>query len=226
MDVSTAVRIVVVDDHPIFRDGLRRLLEADGFEVVGEAGDGLQALRLVQELHPDVLLLDMSMPGVSGLDVLKRLPSDSPVRTILLTAGVEQNEILEALQLGARGVVLKESTTAMLYKSIRCVTIGEYWLARNSVADLVEAMRGLTRQIGALEKHSSPFGLTRREQDIVAGVATGESNREIAERLSIREDTVKHHLSNIFDKVGVFSRLELAVFAINHGLNGCDSRSN
>jgi two-component system, NarL family, nitrate/nitrite response regulator NarL len=224
MDPEAQVRIVVVDDHPIFRDGLKRLLEAEGFLVVGETGDGTEALRLVVQLQPDVLLLDLAMPGVSGLDVLKRLPVDSPVRTIVLTAGIDSREVVAALQLGARGVVLKESTTAMLYKAIRCVTLGQYWLPRGSVSTVVQAMRSLARQVGALERSSSPFGLTRREQDIVSGVAAGESNREIAARLKIREDTVKHHLSNIFDKVGVFSRLELAVFAINHRLSGDEVR--
>lgn len=223
MEPYGVVRIVVADDHPIFRDGLRRLLEAErGFQVIGEAGDGLEALRLVQELHPDVLLLDLSMSGASGLEVMKRLPADSGVRAIVLTAGIEHDEVVTALQLGARGIVLKESTTTLLYKSIRCVMLGQYWVARDSVADMVQAMRSLTRQVGVLERHSSRFRLTRREQDIIAGIAAGESNKEIAERLSIREHTVKHHLSNIFDKTGVFSRLELAVFAFNHGLTRSD----
>jgi two-component system, NarL family, nitrate/nitrite response regulator NarL len=222
---AAKIRIVIVDDHLIFRDGLTRLLEAeDDFTVVGNAADGLEALKLVSRLQPDVLLLDLAMPGVSGLEVLKRLPADCPVRVIVVTAGINPRDIVTALQFGARGVVLKESTTQLLFKAIRCVTSGQYWLARDSVANVIQAMRGLAQQLGSLEKRASPFGLTPREHDIVSGVACGESNREIAQRLSIREDTVKHHLSNIFDKVGVFSRLELAVFAINHGLNPAEAR--
>jgi two-component system, NarL family, nitrate/nitrite response regulator NarL len=222
---AATIRIVIVDDHLIFRDGLKCLLQSESdFTVVGDAADGVEALSLVSRLQPDILLLDLSMPGVSGLEVLKRLPAESTVRVIVVTAGINPRDIVMALQFGARGVVLKESTTQMLFKAIRCVSAGQYWLARDSVANVVQAMRGLAQQLGALEKRASPFGLTRREQDIVSAVACGESNREIALRLSIREDTVKHHLSNIFDKVGVFSRLELAVFAINHGLNAAEAR--
>lgn len=213
------VRILIADDHPIFRDGLTRLLEANGsYRVVGVAGDGNETLRLVSELTPDLLLLDLSMPDSGGMDVLRALGPNPPVRILVLTASADEHQILEALRLGARGVLLKESATPLLYKCIDCVMRGQYWVGRDDVADLVQALRTLTERASNATRKRDVFGLTPRELEIVAGIAAGETNREIAERLSVREHTVKHHLTNIFDKVGVFSRLELAVFAINHGL--------
>src|SRR5947209_1070151 len=128
-DDAPPIRILIADDHPIFRDGLRRLLESEpGFHVVGEGADGEQAFKLARQLKPDVLLLDLAMPHMPGLEVLRELAnSPTPVRTILLTAAIERPQIVEALQLGARGVVLKESATELLLKSIRMVMAGEYW---------------------------------------------------------------------------------------------------
>jgi two-component system, NarL family, nitrate/nitrite response regulator NarL len=224
MQPDGVIRILLADDHPIFRDGLTRLLETDpAFRVVGVAGDGSETLRLQSELRPDLLLLDLSMPTCGGLDVLRALGPDPPLRIVVLTADVKQTEIVEALQFGARGVLLKEAATPLLFKCIRCVMQGEFWIGREHVADVVHAFRGATLQITTESRKRNAFGLTPREMQIVAGVESGESNREIAQRLSIREHTVKHHLTNIFDKVGVFSRLELAVFAINHRLGGDDS---
>jgi DNA-binding NarL/FixJ family response regulator len=125
--------------------------------------------------------------------------------------------LIAALQHGARGVILKESTTALLFKCIRRVIADEYWVGRDAVGHIVERLRRLAQQSEA-EGHAKQFRLTRREMEIVAAVAAGESNKGIAERLSLREDTVKHHVSNVFDKLGVYSRLELAVFAMNHKL--------
>lgn len=213
------VRIVVADDHPIFRDGVKRLLESEpGFRVVGEASDGGEAIQITRQLQPDVLLLDLTMPGVPGLEALKALASaDCAVRPIVLTAGLDKDGLVAALQLGARGIVLKESATKMLFQSIRCVMANQYWLGRENIADVVDALKRLSAQIEDQTKRRQ-FGLTRRELQVVAGAAAGESNREIAARLRVSEETVKHHLSNIFDKLGVFSRVELAVFAVNHGL--------
>jgi two-component system nitrate/nitrite response regulator NarL len=219
METPGVIRIVIADDHPIFRDGLKRLLEADSeFEVVGDASDGTEAVNLVGELKPDILLLDLSMPTVGGLEVLQRLPPQSGVRTIVLTAGIDTNEVLAAVQAGARGVLLKGAATPLLYKCIRCVMQGQYWLESDYVADVVTAVRTMSTQLAADVRTARPFGLTPRELQIIAGIVAGESNREIASRLSVGEHTVKHHLSKIFDKTGVFSRLELAVFALNHGL--------
>ncbi len=218
---SQPIRIVIADDHPIFRDGLRRLLEAEpDLKVVGEASDGAEAVKLARQLKPDILLLDLAMPRQPGLEALREMSSSSgsnAVRVILLTAAAEKKQIVEALQLGARGVVLKDSATQLLLKSIHTVMAGEYWVGRESVSNLVQYLRTLVQSSGE-EARQKKFGLTPRELEIVSTVVAGYSNKEIAEYFKLSEDTVKHHLSNIFDKLGVSTRLELALFAVNQSL--------
>ena len=218
MENSRIIRIVLADHQLIFRDGMKSLLESQpDFAIVGEVGNATQALRLVRDLHPDVLVLDMAMPG-GGLAVLKKLTAmPQPVRVIALAAAADRETMMTALSNGARGVIGRETTAAMLVKSIRTATTDQYWIGRDDVGFIVEQMRRLTQQAEA-EQHAKKFRLTRREMDIVTAVAAGESNKGIAERLSLSEDTVKHHVSHVFDKLGVYSRLELAVFAINHKL--------
>lgn len=213
------INILIADDHPIFRDGLRRLLEAEpGLKVIGEACDGAEAVKMARELKPDILLLDLAMPRHPGLEALRDLGSgQQSVRVILLTAAAEKQQIVEALQLGARGVVLKDSATQLLLKSIHTVMSGEYWVGRESVSNLVQYLRTLVQSTGE-EAKQKKFGLTPRELEIVSAVVAGYANKEIAEYFKISEDTVKHHLSNIFDKLGVSTRLELALFAVNQSL--------
>jgi two-component system nitrate/nitrite response regulator NarL len=206
------VRIAIADDHQIFRDGLRRLLESEpGFEVVAEAVDGLDASRITHDVHPDVLLLDVAMPRMGGVEALATLHHEA-TRVILLTAAIEPSELLRAIQLGARGVVLKESATRLLIDGIHRVMDEKYVIGAGVVDDRDQAVR----HVGA--QRPRQFGLTSRELEIVAAIVTGDSNRDIADRLSISLQTVKHHLTSIFDKTGVSSRLELALFAIRHGL--------
>ncbi len=213
------VKILIADDHPIFRDGLRRLLEAEkGFKVVAEACDGVEAVDFARKFQPEILLLDLAMPRRPGLEALRELNHQSAqVRVILLTAAAEREQIVEALQLGARGVVLKDCGTEILMRSIRAVLGGEYWVGREPVSNLLQYLRGLMESSTKLSRQKR-FGLTPRELDIVSAVVAGYANREIAEHFKISEDTVKHHLSNIFDKTGVSTRLELALFAVNQSL--------
>jgi two-component system nitrate/nitrite response regulator NarL len=217
--MANPISVLVADDHALFRESLRKLLESDAdFRVVGEAGDGVAAVRLAAERHPDVVLLDLCMPGSPVRDVLSGLAAITPpVRTLIVTAGVSETELVETLQFGARGVVLKHSTTDMLFRAIRAIMAGEYWLRREYVGDLIEQMRERTSP-AVMAADRPRFGLTPRELEIVATVVAGYKNDDIAQKLSISTKTVKHHLTNIFAKVGVSRRLELALFAVEHGL--------
>ena len=219
MERSEGIRIVIADDHPLFRRGLRHLLDAEeGFSVVGEAGNGEEAVKLARSAQPDILLLDLAMPGVSGMEALTALAaSPAPMRTILLTASIEKAEIVRALQLGAGGVVLKSAPAELLIKSIRSVMAGQHWIGRESVSDLIQALKTYT-EAPPEKRGRDRFGLTPRELEVTSEVVAGLSNKEIASKLSLSEDTVKHHLSNIFDKVGASNRLELALFAVHHQL--------
>jgi DNA-binding NarL/FixJ family response regulator len=217
------VRLVIADDHQIFRKGLRYLLETEpDHKVIGEASDGDEAVQLARQLKPDILTLDLGHRGMTAMEVLRELnifENPTTVRVILLTAAIGNSQIVEALQLGARGIVLKDSATQVLLKAIQTVMAGQYWVHRESVSNLAQF---LGRLMGGQSTHDKArqrkFGLTPRELEIVSAVVAGYSNKEIAEYFKICEDTVKHHLDNIFDKVGVSTRLELALFAVNQGL--------
>jgi DNA-binding NarL/FixJ family response regulator len=210
---TTQVRIAIADDHQIFRDGRRRLLVSEpGFEVVAEGTDGLDATRIVEQTRPDVLLLDVAMPRMGGVEALATMAT-APTRVLLLTAAIDPSDLLRAIQLGARGIVLKESATRLLIDGIHQVMDGKYVIGAGVADNLAQAVRQIGTQPAARK-----YSLTSRELEIVATIVAGESNRDIAERLGISTQTVKHHLTSIFDKTGVSSRLELALFAIRQGL--------
>jgi DNA-binding NarL/FixJ family response regulator len=221
-----SVRLLVVDRQPHARYELERRLDAEpGFEVVAQWLNGSDTARLVEQHQPDVVLLDLDLPDGQGIEALKRITAlPNPSRTLGLCAQVEDDTILRMLDLGGHGVIGRHSPNELLFKSIRTVANGHYWVPPEHVTVLIETLR--TRRAGPQTvtppiqntRDARRFRLTPRELDIVAGVALGESNKEIAERLAVKECTVKHHLSSVFDKVGVFSRLQLAVFAIHHDL--------
>jgi two-component system nitrate/nitrite response regulator NarL len=208
---------MIADSQPLFRDGFRALLEAErDFKVVAQAANVEAVLGLVRQHKPDILILDMTAPKLMGNEVLRQLSgAELPVRVLVLTTDIGSNDTVQALNLGARGVVLKNSTSSMLFECIRRVMAGEYWIPPDGIASLVERLRHSPPRPTA---RSAQFGLTRRELEIIIEVVSGASNPEIARKLSISEQTVKHHLTHIFDKLGVYTRVELALFAVNHKL--------
>jgi two-component system, NarL family, nitrate/nitrite response regulator NarL len=212
------IRILLADDHPVVRIGVRNMLQADeALEVVGEVSDGDEAITHTLELLPDILLLDLMMPRLPGLEAMRAIMSGSPsVKIILLTSTITTQQVIEALQIGARGIVLKDAVADHLTTSIRAVSSGDYWIGGKRVVNLVAALHDLMQKINVPQRKT--FGLTPREMDVVGCIVEGCSNRDIAKQYTLSEETVKRHLSNIFDKTGVSTRLELAMFAIAHQL--------
>ena len=217
------IRILIADDHPIVRDGLKKLLTLEeDFEIVGEAADGCEVLDRVQELDPDVLLLDLRMPNLDGLSALQTLQqTNKRTRVIILTASEDKNEFVQAMKLGCSGIVLKQTAPELIVKSIRKVHGGEIWLDSHTTAAVMRqfAAPGEVGSGSGTGKSRERSPLSHREREIVQLVAQGYKNKEMAEKMFISEQTVKNHLHNIFDKLGVSDRLELALYAIHKGLH-------
>ncbi|PYU09720.1 MAG: DNA-binding response regulator, partial [Acidobacteria bacterium] len=199
-----------------FRDGLRKLLSStDDIAIIGEASNGADCIKMLAKLKPDILLLDLRMPDKDGLAVLEEVNFDSlPTRVIVLTAAEDDRDVIRAMRLGARGVVLKQSAADLLVKSIYRVHAGEIWLDNRITA---EVMKAFAKSSDGGPRREKPL-LSNREKQIVQLVAQGYRNKEMGEKLFISEQTVKNHLHNIFDKLGVSDRLELALYAIHHRL--------
>lgn len=217
------IRVIIADDHPIVREGLRKLLSLeDDIDVVGDACDGRELLDKAQRENPDVILLDLRMPNLDGLSALQTLQSmGSDAKVIVLTASEDKNEFVAAMKLGCSGIVLKQTSAELIVKSIRKVHAGEIWLDSHTTAAVMRQFASgaevATPQQPARVRERSP--LSAREREIVALVAQGYKNKEMAEKMFISEQTVKNHLHNIFDKLGVSDRLELALYAIHKGLH-------
>jgi two-component system nitrate/nitrite response regulator NarL len=217
---SHPIRILVADKQSILRAGLRNLLAREaGMEVVGEAPNLAEAIRVAVAAKTDVLLADFGSVHTVDAKAMASLASNyHTVHTILLAEPEEDKaEIANALRMGVWGIVWKDAGARVLIQGIRSVAQGKIWMGKESIAHLDEALLLLGGVHGNPARQKT-FGLTRRELEIVAKIVSGYANREIAGKLSISEDTVKHHITNIFDKVGVYNRLELALFAIHHSL--------
>jgi len=228
---SRPARVVVADDEALFRATLRQLLAVPpnvlhavynvdvgaGFEVVGEAGTGAETVQIVRSANPDLLLLDLQMPRMSGLEALCDLAAGRGTPpTILLAGDIDRAHLLTAVRLGVRGLVVKASATELLFEAMMCVLAGQYWLGPSLVTDLMESVRPLIQPAPAAVPGGAP--LTRREREVLARVVAGCANKDIAREFSVCEETVKHHLTRIFGKVGAANRVDLAVLARTYGL--------
>ena len=213
--MTEPISVLIVDDHPVVRRGLRVLLEVqDGIEVAGEAGDGATALALAAELAPDVVLLDLKLPGLDGIAVLGELRTrDSKARVLVLTSATEPASASLAIRSGAAGVVYKDVDPDALVRAIRSVHDGHLLLAP-------EAAGSLVRTAGGWNPVDGLDALTSREREVLAEIAKGRSNREIARALAVSEKTVKAHVSSVLAKLGVQDRTQAALVAVRHERGG------
>ena len=207
--------MVIADDHPIVLDGLEQLFRLEqGMTVVARCRDGEDTLRALRLHRPDVLVLDVRMPAGDGLSVLRTIEAgELPTRVVLLTAGVDDDQLLEAIRLGARGVVLKDMAPQLLVEAVRAVHAGGQWLEQGLGGRALRRL--LQRETG---QRTAARALTPREQEIVSMIAAGLRNRAIADQLNISEGTVKIHLHNVYEKLQIDGRGELTVYAHQHGL--------
>lgn len=211
------IRVLIVDDHTLFRSGIKLLLQRqDGFEVVGEAGDGLEGVKLAKKLKPDVILQDLHMPGTSGLQALPLLRDEAPLaQVIMLTVSEDAEDLMEALRIGARGYLLKNIDTEFLVDSIRRAARGESVMSPQMAGKLADAMRNPPKGASPVPDTNK---LSPREREIIVLLARGASNKEIARELDLAESTVKIHVQGILRKLNLASRVQAAVYAVEHGL--------
>lgn len=215
------IRILLVDDHTLFRSGVRLLLQRQpDFEVVAEAGDGVEGIKRAKELKPDVILLDLNLPGLSGLETLQLLTQDLPsCAVIILTVSEEADELGQALRDGARGYLVKNIDAEVLTSAIRRAAAGESVIAESMTAKLVDQFRGAASQAAQAPGSAERHRLTARETQIVQCLARGASNKVIARELDVSESTVKIHVQNVLKKLNLTSRVQVAVYAVEHGLH-------
>jgi DNA-binding NarL/FixJ family response regulator len=218
---SPPIRVAISDDHPVVRQGLRSFLEAQGFEVVGEAANGDEAVRLVERTQPDVLLTDVVMPGVDGIEAIRRLrAAGSSVGILVLTSFSGAEQVIPAIRAGADGYMLKDAGPAALDGAIRAVHRGEPLLAPEAAAVVMAKVAGAADAATAAGEsvHPDVERLTAREREVLAGLGRGLSNRQLAAELYVSEKTVKTHVSNVLAKLRLGDRTQAALFAVRVGL--------
>jgi two-component system nitrate/nitrite response regulator NarL len=213
--MNDRIRVLLVDDHTLFRSGVRSLLQRnEDFEVVGEAGDGLEGIKRTRSLRPDVVLLDLHMPGISGLEAGKVIAEEMPeVHVLMLTVSEDAQDLMEALRAGASGYLLKNIETDMLVDALRKAAQGESVVSQQMTAKLIQGVRNPPKADPLSERER----FSPRERDILGCLAQGSSNKEIARRLDLAESTVKIHVQNIFKKLNMTSRVQVALYAVEHG---------
>jgi DNA-binding NarL/FixJ family response regulator len=217
------IRIVIADDHPVVRQGLRSFLEARGFEVAGEAGDGAEAVRVVEEARPDVLLTDLVMPGTDGIEAIRRLRAAGvAVGILVLTSFSGAEQVIPAIRAGADGYLLKDSGPAALEDAIRAVQRGEPMLAPEAAAVVMARVAAGSddggAEAGPAADHPDLARLTPREREVLAGLGRGLSNRQLADELFVAEKTVKTHVSSVLAKLRLADRTQAALFAVRTGV--------
>ena len=210
------LRVLLVDDHDLFRTGLRNLLEEQGVQVVGEAASGADALRIVREIAPEVVVMDLNMPGMSGVEATREITSIAPLtRVVVLTISDQDDDVMDAIVAGACGYLVKDSSIEELMRGINAASVGESLISPPIAAKVLQRMRAVTLDQGAASLRAE---LSERELDVLRLIANGKDNSEIAEALHISPKTVKNHISNILMKLQIDNRIQAAVYAVRSGI--------
>jgi DNA-binding NarL/FixJ family response regulator len=210
------LRVLLVDDHDLFRTGLRNLLEEQGVQVVGEAASGSDALRIVREIAPDVVVMDLNMPGMSGVEATREITSIAPLtRVVVLTISDQDDDVMDAIVAGACGYLVKDSSIEELMRGINAASVGESLISPPIASKVLQRMRAVTLDQGAEKIRAE---LSERELDVLRLIANGKDNSEIADALHISPKTVKNHISNILMKLQIENRIQAAVYAVRSGI--------
>jgi DNA-binding NarL/FixJ family response regulator len=210
------LRVLLVDDHDLFRTGLRNLLEEQGVQIVGEAANGQDAVRLVREVAPDVVVMDLNMPGMTGVEATREITSFAPLtRVVVLTISDQDDDVMDAIVSGACGYLVKDSSIQELIRGIRAAAIGESLISPPIAAKVIQRMRAVTLDQGAETIRGE---LSDRELEVLRLIANGKDNAQIAAALHISPKTVKNHISNILMKLQIENRIQAAVYAVRSGI--------